>query len=156
MYKYLMQMEHLKGKIIHKRLQKEHFTKIGDLLFFEGSLMTLFKDAKNNNQLFLFDWADSDATYNRWLMYNVKPIDILNYLNLELTHLDLIKKSIAIYCVDIDIHLNFHNYQKIDFSNLPNPYLPADNCLFDKTECPDLAKIEAQIEKMLVLQTVGY
>lgn len=147
-------MEDLKGKIVHKRLQKEHFTKIGDLLFFEGSLMTLFKDTKSNSHLFLFDWADSDATYNRWLIYNIKPIDILNYLNLELTHLDLIKKSDTLYFVDIDKNLNFHNYQKIDFPNIPNSYLPDENCLFDKTECPDLTKIEAQIDKMLVLQTV--
>lgn len=149
-----MQMEDLKGKIVHKRLQKEHFTKIGDLLFFEGSLMTLFKDTKSKSHLFLFDWADSDATYNRWLIYNIKPIDILNYLNLELTHLDLIKKSNTLYFVDIDKNLNYHNYQKIDFSNIPNSYLPDENCLFDKTECPDLTKIEAQIDKMLVLQTV--
>ena len=73
-------MENLQGKSANNGLNKADLTKIGDLLYFEGSLTTLFKNQKNGH-LYLFDWADSDNTYNRWLVYEVQPMDILSYLS---------------------------------------------------------------------------
>ena len=146
-------MENLQGKAATKRLIKEHFTEIGDLLYFEGALMTLFKN-NNNNHLYLFDWAEGDEKYNRWLVYDVKSIDILSYINCELTHLNLIKKSKDIYSVDIDAEFNFNNSYKIEFSSIPQSYLPAEHCIFDLIDCPDFKKIQAFLDKILVLQAV--
>jgi hypothetical protein len=144
-------MEDLQGKLATKRLIKEHLTEIGDLLYFEGSLMTLFKNSYDN-RLYLFDWAEGDDRYNRWLVYDVRAIDILSYINFELTHLDLIKKSKDIYSVDIDAAFNFHNTYKIEFVSIPESYLPAEHCVFDLTECPDLKTIQAFLDKTLILQ----
>lgn len=144
-------MENLKGKLATKRLIKEHLTEIGDLLYFEGSLMTLFKN-NNTNHLYLFDWAEGDQKYNRWLVYDVNAIDILSYINCELTHLSLIKKNKNIYFVDIDAAFNFNNSHKIEFLSIPQSYLPAEHCIFDRSECPDLKKIQAFLDKTLVLQ----
>jgi hypothetical protein len=146
-------MENLQGNITHKRLIKAHLTKIGDLLYFDGSLMTLFKNAKDNNHLCLFDWVESDEIYNRWLVYDIKPIDVLSYINHELSHLNLIQKSKNICFVDIDKELNFHNCHKIEFTSIPLSYLPKENFFFDVEDCPDLKKIQAFLDKMLVLQT---
>jgi hypothetical protein len=145
-------MENLQGNIAHKRLIKAHLTKIGDLLYFDGSLMTLFKNTKYNNSLHLFDWAESDEIYNRWLVYDLKPIDVLSYVNSEMSHLNLIKKGKNIRAVDIDKALNFHNCLTLEFTSIPFSYLPKENFFFDKEDCPDLKRIQVFLDEMLVLQ----
>jgi hypothetical protein len=145
-------MENLKGNLAHKRLVKAHFAKIGDLLYFDGSLMTLFRNTKDNNSLYLFDWAESDETHNRWLVYGLKPIDVLSYINNELSHLNLIKRSKDLCAVDIDKDFNFHNCVTLEFTSIPLSYLPKENFFFDKENCPDLKKIQVFLDGMLVLQ----
>jgi hypothetical protein len=137
-------MENISGKNISKLLFKSDLIKIGDLQFYEGSLMTLFENTKKL-QLYLFDWVDGDTQFNRWLVYLVSPEDIISYLDLQITHLNLIKTSAEIYVLDIDKHYNYHNVKALDFNQIIDDYLPQEESLFDVSDCRDVERIESKL-----------
>ena len=109
-------MENINGKNLITLAFKSDLIKIGDLQYYDGSLMTLFENTKNQD-IYLFDWVDGDSEFNRWLVYLVNPIDIIKYLDLTTTHLNLIIKSSEIYIVDLDKHHNYHNVRELNFNH---------------------------------------
>lgn len=143
-----MKMENLNGKILNNLPFKENLIKVGDLQYFDGSLMTLFENTKNQC-LYLFDWANSNDIYNRWLVYSVNPKDILKYMNFEMAHLPLIQTSNDIYTVDIDKYYNYHNVTQIHLQDIPLDYLPDADIMFDLADCKDFKKIKQQLLSLI-------
>jgi len=62
-------MENL-SYINNNQLSQDQLIRIGDIVNFEGPLMTLYQDQKYFD-LYIFDWVDRDDTTNRWLAYQV-------------------------------------------------------------------------------------
>ena len=141
-------MENINGKNLKTLSFISDLVKIGDLQYYEGSLMTLFENTKNQD-IYLFDWVDGDTQFNRWLVYLVKPIDIIKYLDLTMTHFSLIKASAEIYIVDLDKHHSYHNIKELNFSQIINDYLPQSDSLFDAVDCKDIERIKNKLALLI-------
>ncbi len=120
----------------------ENLKKIGDLIFFDGPLMSVFVD--DSDCIFIFDWADSDDENNRWLVYEISIEKLTQYLYKKISHYQLIsspEKEIII-SVDIDNNLDKKNIFALSPFNLPSEYLPKHDILHQDEESPDLLLIK--------------
>lgn len=127
-----------------------NLVRIGDLVNFEGPMLTLFFD-REREVLFLYDWVDSDHQYNRWLIFQGEPRKILEFVNQRISHYELFATPVEpyYYSVDIDGNLNFTNYRKIMANQVPQAYYPDRQVFFDPSDCPNLGKIREFLEAIL-------
>ncbi|TDN79359.1 hypothetical protein DET49_13822 [Salegentibacter sp. 24] len=104
--------------------------KIRDLIYYDGPLLTHFESIYNEN--FLYYWVDTNSEFNRWLIFRTSNVYLEEYLNKEKTLYELIsdKNNGNLYKVDIDDNLKQHNLSIIQFSDLPESYLPDKNSYY--------------------------
>lgn len=146
-------MENLLINTAHK-LNVSNLVRIGDLSYFEGPVLALFEEVDTGN-FYLFDWVDRDKKSNRWLIYNVLPEDLLQYLNKEISHLALFKNRAkkSVHYIDIDNQNNsFRDYDAFELTQIPKNYLPNQNNFFDLEDCPTFEKIKTSVNKSLSRQ----
>jgi hypothetical protein len=106
-------------------------TKINDLIYFDGPLLSHYVDASGNNMLFY--WVDVDDKYNRWLFFRVEN-DLLNkYVDKKRTLFDLIRNrgDSFVYMVDIDDNILYHNTRLVLVKNIDSSYLPSEDSYFE-------------------------
>ncbi|MGJ1404474.1 hypothetical protein [Sphingobacterium siyangense] len=137
-------MENL-SYINNNQLSQDQLIRIGDIVNFEGPLMTLYQDQKYFD-LYIFDWVDRDDTTNRWLAYQVDAYALNKFVNKDIQHQELFE-SISdrpIYVVDI-LHGNLLQNSMIrHIGTIPEKYMP-ENIFFDEQDCPSLDKIKNAI-----------
>ena len=123
-------MEEIKGYKLDK-FPQENLTKMRDLVYFDGPLLSYFKSRSGDN--YLYYWCDVDENYNRWLIFRVSDQSLNRYLNGELSLLDLMKNPSDgfFYSVDIDNDLEYHNILRVLPKDLPASYLPEQDSYFD-------------------------
>ena len=102
-------------------------SKISDLLFQEGPLLSHFKDKHNNNLFFL--GVDKNTKFNRCLVFNITEVELCNYLEGRSSLLDLFNspESDYVFTVDIDKNGEHHHINLFDKTNDLKPlnkYLP--------------------------------
>src|SRR5690348_4423157 len=82
---------------------KDRLERVGDLVNFEGPLLSLFKYKDN---LYLFDWVDSGQKYNRWFIYQVSAYLLEQFLFRQISYKKLFestnKKNQNIFYCDIE------------------------------------------------------
>ncbi len=140
-------MENLKGEIVENIELQNTLVRIVDIVNFEGPLLTLFENFKNRH-LYLFDWIDKDAQYNRWLVYRCDHSMLNKFIKNELSHDDLFKSDESFcYVVNMGQNAKWQNIQKLEKSDLPNIYRPTKNDFFDKEDCPNLNKLLLFLEQ---------
>lgn len=156
-------MENLKNKIPSNLDFQNSLVRIVDIVNFEGPLLTLFEN-RENKHIYLLDWIDSDATFNRWLLYKSNATTLNKFINGLVSHYDLfITNELFCYTIDIDANLNWNNQNKVQKKDLPQNYVPKKNVFFDEYDCPNLGSLEAYIflarqseieetDKMLIFQ----
>jgi hypothetical protein len=128
----------------------DNLVRIGDLVYFEGPLLTLFEDT-NNGRLYVFDWVDRDAVCNRWLLYRVSATALLAFIEKKIDHSELFK-SISdnrFYVADIETNHRIIDYTLSELNDVPSKYLPNAETYFDESDCPALVKIRATTIKAL-------
>jgi len=69
-------MKTISGFNIHFDFGK--LTKVSDLIYFDGPLLSHYMSSKGEN--YLFYWVDVDETYNRWMVVRTDIITIQQYL----------------------------------------------------------------------------
>ncbi len=140
-------MKELPGTLLEINPFKTFF-KVGDLVNYEGPLLSLFSNERGD--LYLYDWSDKDTRYNRWLIFRITLDQLNHYLNGNLSHYQLITTCYTdnIYSVDIDGQLNYHNIRQLNVDEIPPEYLPKSNVLHDDEESPHLDKIKVFIQKL--------
>lgn len=139
---------------IEKKLDTSNFNRIGDLSYFEGPLLSLFKDIISGH-FYIFDWVDRDSRFNRWLIYRVAPKYVLQFLNREISHLELFqtRPNQAIYFTDIEgFDSGFFHYSAFQIETLPDSYLPNEDNIFDPADCDAEAKIKLVVKDSLSRQ----
>ncbi|WP_027002514.1 DUF6575 domain-containing protein [Hugenholtzia roseola] len=139
-------MEHLRI-IPHSIYELFHLRRVGNLLYFEGPLLSLFKE-KGGVHFYLFDWVDSSQDANRWLIYRVSIQSISDFLDKKISHLELFKNRNLdkIYVVDISRgNESFYDYQAYELQQLPANYLPNADNFFEPSDSPDLEAIKVAI-----------
>lgn len=115
-------------------------TKVGDLIYFEGSLMSVYKD--ENNVPYIFDWVDSDSETNRWLVYQTSCRNLSDYIYKRISHYTFIQLAIndLYFLIDKDLKDNI-NCKIITLKYIPNSYLPKSTIYFDEEETINLETI---------------
>lgn len=130
-------MENIKGKDKDLSFLKE-LVKIGDLVNFDGPLLSLFRDEKDS--LYLYHWVDNDEKSNRWIVAKTSLFFIKGYLKQEISHWNLIIKSPEryLFLVDLDHELNPINQLQISKGALSSSkdYLPAQDVFHESEDCP--------------------
>jgi hypothetical protein len=123
-------------------------SRLGDLEYFEGPVLTLYKSVLNN-KLYLFDWVDQSDRCNRWMVYEVKPDFVHNYINCEITQLELFDSSNGIKCyMDIFSNNTIHSQELYQIDIIPDDYLP-NNVYFDKSLSIQIEKIQIVVRSMI-------
>ena len=135
------------------KLNVSNLTRVGDISHFEGPILTLFEEP-NTGHFYLFDWVDRNKQSNRWLIYSISPEDLLQYLNKEISHLDLFKNRTEkqVYYIDIDNqNSSFRDYDAFELTQISENYLPKQDNFFDIEDCPSFEIINAAVVKTLSL-----
>jgi hypothetical protein len=142
-------MENLSIKNTHSAISY-NLIRVGDLVHFEGSLLTLFEDVKNGH-LYIFDWVDRSSISNRWLVYRISPSALLGFINHQIPHLDLFKSNSdgKSYVTDIETKHRITVYNLSELDEVPAKYFPNKEHYFDKADSPHLEKIRAAAMKAL-------
>ena len=91
------EMEDLNGIVI-KNSDIPYHNFYAHLVFFDGPLISLFKGDSDYD--FIFQWVDSNNTYNRWCMIPVNKEDLNKYINTQISLKDLISLSNGVYYID--------------------------------------------------------
>ena len=133
-------------------------TKIGDLVYFEGSLMSVYSDNYKNS--FIFDWVESNHEVNRWLVYEVEKSSLSNYIFNSIPHYNLINSPVndLIFMVDIGPKNDVINCKITSPKNIPYKYLPKTDVVFDEEDSINLDRIinYFQLENIELLNTNDY
>lgn len=130
-------MKELKGISI----QKLGFVpqKIGDLIYFEGPLLSLFLDRNNPDIYYLYKWADCNETNNRWLVIQLNSINLRSFFFKEVSLRNLLLSSPLTYVLGLDDSLAEKEIIVCSTSDLPEIYLPKENSYFSEEKFTDFA-----------------
>jgi len=123
--------------------------KVGDLVHFQGPLVSLFKDA--NNTPYIYNWANSDKQYNRWFIFQTSIKNLEAYIKGEMSHYDVIMscKNNSVYIVDLDNNIDYHNVTIINKQDIPKDYLPSKDFYHEDEDCSHLEEIQQFIKESL-------
>ncbi len=145
-----MEALELNKKIVFE--QQSSYIRIADVMNYEGPLLTLFLNSKDD-QLYLLDWFDVGDTYNRWLIYRTTPICIDKYISKKISTLDLFMRGEATCTsVDVDTEYRWTNPQVLIKSEIPSEDLPSKDAFFNKVDCPDLPKLQEFLKSKMAQQ----
>jgi hypothetical protein len=119
---------------------------IGDLMFFDGPLMSLFTD-KQKTHFFILDWVDANEQFNKWIAYQVPLSALSTFIEGKLSHRDLLRHSLRneFSFIEIDDNLQYYLRSTLSFKELPESYLPKENTYFLLKNCPDFRDIQKHI-----------
>lgn len=125
-------MKSLRGITLDKFPFKE-LDKVADLIYFDGPLLSLFKNAKGDQ--YFFYWCDNDDEVNRWLFYRVTDQEVTAYLSKRISLRDILlhPSDGLLFSVDIDDDLNYNNPLLLKPEDLPASYIPSVNSTYKFT-----------------------
>ena len=122
---------------------------IVDLVYFDGALLSLFRDQKSN---WLYLWCDSKESKERWLIFPVSRDSLVKYLKSEYSLLSIIQENTFHLILDstekinpskdnpeIKVHSIHRSLKRLDNLRLIQEYLPSADSLFDPNLAPDIA-----------------
>lgn len=136
--------------INYKKLENfpfEDIIEIGSLFFYEESLCSLLI---SSHGLFVIRWVelDEDTNLSRWMLFKINFDNLVQYINNELSSLELIKSAVDnnFLLLDIDANSNYVNILEIDKNTIPKSYLPNEAAIFVSSACPDIEIIKQFVE----------
>lgn len=121
-----------------------------DLMYFEGPILSLFRDKKQN---WLYLWCDTDAsTKERWLLFPVSRADLISYLEKTSSLRTLVTNAKVRWLLDYShsSHADGDRQQESSRNTYRSlkqvkgveailPYLPSDDSFFDEDLAPDVS-----------------
>lgn len=122
-------MIHLKGIPVY--FEMSALTKVNDLIYYDGPLLTNFVNKDGFHYLFYF--VDSDKLYNRWMVFKTDEQHIFDYIDNKTTLYNIITNCLNNYVtfIDIDNKQQFHNQLNVEVQNIPAVYLPDVDATYD-------------------------
>jgi len=127
-----MAMNKLTGKKV-EQLPATDLRKVADLTYFDGPLLSLFRDTEERS--YLYYWCDADEMYNRWLVLRITEEQLAMYIKQTLPLYEMIVHPIGgeLFVVDIDSQGQQRAVVLTQPEQLPADYLPQKDALFDAT-----------------------
>ncbi len=129
-------------KLTGTKIDKLDFipVKQGDLLYHEGSLLSVFKDLLSDS-LYFYKWSDCDEKAHRWLVFKVSIANLKDFFEGKYSLKNLISVQPFVYALDLDNDLEPKNIVILATKNIPKSYFPEADSFFDKTNFEDYALI---------------
>ena len=122
-------MEKIEGLIISKLTFSPK--KLGDLLYYDGPLLSHFIDEERPNDNYLYRWVDNDDDANRWLISKISIEELTDFFEGKLSLKNLLESNQTIILLDLDDELNKKQIILTTLSNVPNSYLPSLSSQFE-------------------------
>ena len=119
-------------RLLGVKINKLDFIPIkqGDLLYHEGPLLSVFKDALSDNYYF-YKWSDCDDKAHRWLVFKVTIKNLKAFFDRQISIRQLILEQPFSYFLDLDTHLEPIYIALVAVANMPKSYLPEQDSFFD-------------------------
>jgi len=114
---------------------------VGDLLFFDWSLIGAYKD--EHNLPYIKAWLDSDEALNRYVVFEVNLHLLEKYLFGKLPYIDMIANpdKDLMFVVEYDMNDAVSSCKVISAGSFPKDYLPQKEVCFDDHEALELDSI---------------
>ena len=113
--------------------------KLGDLLYHEGPLLSLFRKSQDSEAYYLYKWCDCDDSANRWLVVQLTIAELSRFFNQKITLRTLFLTNPKLYLVDIGDSTSPPKVRSCFTKNLPEEYLPGENSMFVEEAFTDFA-----------------
>lgn len=113
--------------------------KIGDFIYHEGPLLSLYQDRNNNDNYYFYKWADCDDDCNRWLIFLVTAENLKGFLFEEFSLYQLIEKNQFMFLVDLDNDFEQKKCLVVQMTDLPTNYLPSENSFYKEENYTKIA-----------------
>jgi len=128
-----------------------HAVKMGDLLYFEGPLISLFADKHKPDTYYLYKWADRDNRANRWLVFRLSSRELLLFFSAEVSLLELLHNARCVWVMDMNSSLEIAGVVSSRVPDLPAEYLPSAWAYYNEAEYTMFASVfRRTLEKALV------
>lgn len=123
--------------------------KILDIEYYDGPMLSLFKDEKEDS-FYLCKWLDVEQNGHKWLIFKVNHDNLYNYIHQNIDEKTLIQKAIngQYATAIIEPNLTYSHIKRFTMASLPNTFLPANNCFFIQSDCPDYQALVKFLEDM--------
>ena len=117
-------------------------TKLFDLEYFDGPLLSLFADAKGD--FFLYKWYDAAPNSHQWLVFKVKYGTLLKYLNCMSSEFELLndEPSKAFYIVEFSEKGQPDIVRTLTPDEVKNEYQSLKTVFFDPEMCPNWKAVQ--------------
>jgi len=112
-------------------------TKLFDLEYYDGPLLSLFADA--NGDFYLYKWYDVAPNSHQWLVWRVQYETLLRYLNGTTTELELLHEDIGkpFYLIEFSPKGQPVIVETIARDHALKEYSELKNVYFDPRLCPN-------------------
>jgi hypothetical protein len=140
-------MERIEGIEQNQFLLKLNF--IGDLLYYDGPLSSLYRTDEGN--LYLKNWLDSDDKVNRWCFIPTRSDLIRAFLSGEISEkyiIDNPKKGSPVFIVETGWEHKDVRCLLVDLDALPQDCLPLEDSFHDPDDSDDIDKIESYLSRV--------
>jgi hypothetical protein len=105
---------------------------ISDIIWVDGPLLSLYEKDENK---YLVKWADVGADH-KWLIIEVSDAVLKAYYDMNISLLDVIEKSPAIYRASGNFIDDGIDCKKVTMKGLPKGYLPTEESFYKKELAP--------------------
>ncbi len=119
--------------------------KIGDLIYHEGPLLSLFLDRDNPDTYYIYKWVDCNQKYNRWLISTTNITNLRSFFSKEFSLKELFLKNPVCFLIEIDHQLNTANSRVCSIHALPDGYFPGEKSFFNEERYTEFASTYKQI-----------
>lgn len=126
-------MENVQGETLDASAL-DGFVKIRDLIFFEGALLSHFRNPDGKD--FLYLWSDCDESANRWTIFEVSEASIQKYLagDVPLRDLMLNESVSSVMLVDLEDDLKVRSLISVAPELLPEAYVPDESSFYPESD----------------------
>lgn len=113
------------------RLPYPDLHKVADLTYFDGPLLSLFRDTEDRG--YLYYWCDANDLFNRWLVLRISEDQLAKYIKQILPLDDILRHPVndELFVVDIDGQGKHCAVLLTRAEQLPADYFPQKDNFFD-------------------------
>jgi DNA-binding transcriptional ArsR family regulator len=104
------------------------FKKLGDLVYHEGPILSLYIDDHSN--MFLYRWVDCDDKMNFWILTSISSYELSQFYHKKLSLRQYYESCNAWVIVKIDNLLKIREIISLDI--IPKDYLPKENSFYNE------------------------
>lgn len=113
--------------------------KLGDLLYHEGPLLSLFSKSGDPNSYYLYKWSDCDESANRWLVAQLTSTELGRFFDQKISLRNLLLANSKLFLVDVGDNLTDSKVHSCSADKVPDAYLPGKNSMFVEDAFTDFA-----------------